>query len=126
VFSFVIVMGGKKNSYKSCRRKFRRKFPEAYPSGDTVSKLVKKARTHCILLDRKPLKIDHILTEENLDDIGHRLEDSPRKSMRRLAQQSGVSVGSAWTATELLHIRQYKFTLPEIKPVDYEKKSEVL
>jgi hypothetical protein len=32
-------------------------------------------------------------------------------------------VGSAWTATELLHIRAYKITVvPEIKPVDYEKR----
>jgi hypothetical protein len=35
---------------------------------------------------------------------------------------NGVSVGSAWTATKLLHIRPYKITVvPEIKPVDYEK-----
>jgi hypothetical protein len=40
-----------------------------------------------------------------------------------LAQQNGVSVGSAWKATnKLLHIRPYKITVaPEIKHVDYEK-----
>jgi hypothetical protein len=33
-----------------------------------------------------------------------------------------VSVGSAWKATELLHIQPYKITLvPEITPVNYEK-----
>jgi hypothetical protein len=33
-----------------------------------------------------------------------------------LAQESGVSVGSAWTATKFLHIRPYKITVvPEIK-----------
>jgi hypothetical protein len=38
------------------------------------------------------------------------------------ARQSGVSVGSAWTATKLLHIRPYKITVvPEIKLVDYER-----
>ncbi|PNF15704.1 hypothetical protein B7P43_G12455 [Cryptotermes secundus] len=114
----------KTHSYKSCRRKFRHKFPETTcPSGDTISKLVKKVRTHGILIDRKPLKRNRVLTEEKLDDIGHRLENSPRKSLRRLAQQSGVSLGSAWTATKLLHIRPYKFTVVhEIKPVDYEKR----
>jgi hypothetical protein len=41
----------------------------------------------------------------------------------RLALQSGVSVGSAWIATKLLHIRPYKITVvPEIKPVCYEKR----
>jgi hypothetical protein len=35
----------------------------------------------------------------------------------------GVSVGSVWTTTKLLHIRPYKITLvPEILPVDYEKR----
>jgi hypothetical protein len=63
------------------------------------------------------LKRNRVLTEEKLDDIGHRLENSSRKSLRRLAQQSGVSVGSAWTA------RPYKITVvPEIKPMDYEKR----
>jgi hypothetical protein len=34
----------------------------------------------------------------------------------RLALQSGVAVGSAWTATKLLHIRPYKITVvSEIK-----------
>jgi hypothetical protein len=42
----------------------------------------------------------------------------------QLALQSGVSVGSAWTATKLLHIRMYEITVvPEIKPVDYEKRA---
>jgi hypothetical protein len=86
------------------------------PSGDTISKLVKKVRTHGVLLD-KLLKINRVLTKEELDDIGRRLENSSRKSLRRLALQSGDFVGSAWTATELLHIRPYKITVvSEIKP----------
>jgi hypothetical protein len=57
----------KTNSYKSCRRKFRRKFPDTTcPSGDTISKLVKKVQTQGILIDRKPLKINRVLTEESL------------------------------------------------------------
>jgi hypothetical protein len=52
------------------------------------------------LIDRKPLKRYRVLTEETLDDIGLRLENSPRISLRRLALQSGVSVGSTWTATK--------------------------
>jgi hypothetical protein len=75
------------------------------------------------LIDRKPLKRNHVLTEDKLDDIGNRLENSPQKSLRRLARQSGFSVGSAWTATKMLLILRYKMTVvPEIKPVDYEKR----
>jgi hypothetical protein len=36
-------------------------------TGDTVSKLVKKVLTHGILIDRKPLKINRVLTEEKND-----------------------------------------------------------
>jgi hypothetical protein len=42
--------------------------------------------------------------------------------LQRLAQKSGVSVGSACKATELLHIHPYKITVvPEIKPVNNEE-----
>jgi hypothetical protein len=47
---------------------------------------VKKVRTNGILIDRKSLKRNDVLTEEKLDDIGHRLENSSLKSLRRLAQ----------------------------------------
>jgi hypothetical protein len=57
----------KKNSYKSCRRKFHHKFPNTTcPSGDTISKLVKKVWTNCILIDIKPLKRNCVLTEGKL------------------------------------------------------------
>jgi hypothetical protein len=49
------------------------------------------------------------------------------KSLQQLALQSDVSVSSVWTATKLLRIRLCKITVvPEIKPMDYIKKSEVL
>jgi hypothetical protein len=87
---------------------------------------VKKLRNHGILIDRKPLKRNRVLSEEKLDD-SRRIENSPRKPLRRLALQSGVSVDSSWTATKLLHIHPFNITVvPEIKPVRYEKKGEVL
>jgi hypothetical protein len=42
-----------------------------------------------------------VLTEEKLDDIGARFEHPPRKSLKRLAQETGVSKSSARTATQL-------------------------
>jgi hypothetical protein len=62
---------------------------------------VKEVRTHVILIDRKPLKRNYVLTQEKLDDISHQLENSPRKSLQQLAQQSDVSVGTMWKTTEL-------------------------
>jgi hypothetical protein len=42
----------------------------------TISKFVKKVRTHSMLIGRKPLKRNRVLTEEKLDDIDHQLENS--------------------------------------------------
>jgi hypothetical protein len=43
-----------------------------------------------------------VLTEEKLDDIWARLEHTPRKSLKRLAQETGVSKSNARMATQLL------------------------
>jgi hypothetical protein len=42
-----------------------------------------------------------MLTEEKLDDIGARLEHTPIKSLKRLAQETGVSKRNARMATKL-------------------------
>jgi hypothetical protein len=45
------------------------------------------------------------------------------KMFAAISTRGGVSVGSAWTAIELLLVRPFKITVvPEIKPVDYEKR----
>jgi hypothetical protein len=75
------------------------------PAEDIISKLVKKVGTRGILVSRKPLEGNNVLTEVKLDDLSRRLENSSRGSLLRLALQSGVSVGSVWTATKLKHIR---------------------
>jgi hypothetical protein len=104
-FSFLIVLWKKKLIHKSCRRKYHHKFPNTTcPSADTISKLVKRVWTNSILIDRKPLKINCVLSEEKLDDFGCQSEKSPPKSLRRLALQRGVSVSRVSTATKLLHI----------------------
>jgi hypothetical protein len=49
-----------------------------------------------------------VLTEK-LDDIGARLEHTPRKSLKHLAK-TGVSKSSARKATQLLQLRPYQTT----------------
>ena len=47
----------------------------------------------------------HVLTEETLDEIGERLEHPPpQKSLKRLSQETGVSVSSVTRATKLLKL----------------------
>jgi hypothetical protein len=44
-----------------------------------------------LFIDTKQKHKHRLLTEEALGDIGARLEYTPRKSLKRLAQETGVS-----------------------------------
>ena len=46
----------------------------------------------------------HVLTKETLDETGERLEHTPEKSLKRLSQETGVSVSSVQRATKLLKL----------------------
>jgi hypothetical protein len=63
------------------------------------------------LIDKKQKHKCRVLTEEKLDDIGARLERTPRKSLKRLAQETGMSKPSARTAAELRKLRPYETAL---------------
>jgi hypothetical protein len=52
-----------------------------------------------------------VLTKKKLDDVGARLEHTPRKSLEHLAEETGVSKSSARTATQLPKLRPYKITV---------------
>ena len=86
---------------------------------DTVRKLVNKFRETGSVLDRKPQRTPHELTEEKLNEIEQTLERSPRKSLSRLSQKTGVSQFSAWKATKLLKLEPHKITVvQELQPRD--------
>jgi hypothetical protein len=91
----------KKKLTRKCIRKFRRKYPDSpVPTASCVSKLVKKWRATGSVCDMKHSK-RIVLTGENIRDI----------EVRRLAQETGVSLGSAFTATKLIKYRPYKVTV---------------
>ena len=90
---------------------FRDRFPYIRaPHRDTVRKLVNRFRETGSVLDRKPQRT-HVLTEEKFDEIEQTLERSPRKSLSKLSQGTGVSQFSAWKATTLLKLKPYKITV---------------
>jgi hypothetical protein len=90
----------KYGSAGKCRRKFRRKFrDESVPSRQTIHNMVNQLRTTELLIDKKQKHKRRVLTEQKLDDIGNRLEQTPGKSRKRPAQETGVSKPSARTAT---------------------------
>jgi biotin operon repressor len=91
-----------------CRRKFRRKFrDERLSSRKTIHNLVNKLRTTGLLIDKKTKHERWVLTEK-FHDVGASLEQAPRKLLKRLAQETGVSESSARTAIQLLKLRPYK------------------
>jgi hypothetical protein len=63
-----------------------------------------------LIIDKKTKHKRPVLTEDKLDDTGPRLEHTPRKSLERLPQETGVPKSSARTATQLLKLRLYIIT----------------
>ncbi|PSN34968.1 hypothetical protein C0J52_24961 [Blattella germanica] len=96
-------------SKKSCgktRSKFRNKFPNRpVPTATAIKNLAKKFNETGSVINKKIKRTRHVLTEEKLDDIAERLEHSPKKSLKRLAQETGISESSARNATRLLKMK---------------------
>ena len=100
-------------STKSCcetRRKFRIKFPgRRVPHPSTIRRQAKRFKETGCVKNRNVNRRRHVLKEETLDDIGERLEDTPQKCLKRLSQETGISVSSVQRATKLLmKLKPYK------------------
>jgi transposase len=72
-----------------CRRKFR---DEKFPRTQTIHHLVNKLRSTGLLIDKNEKHKSKVLTEEKLDDLAARLEHTPRKSLKCLAQATKCKV----------------------------------
>lgn len=110
----------RKNHRRRVRR-FSRKYPDCtIPTESCLSKLMKKWHTTGSVCDIPRKRERHVLTVEKLEDIRVRLEISPRKSLKRLAQETDISKGSAHKATRLLKFRPYKqLFVQELKQADF-------
>jgi hypothetical protein len=65
-----------------------------------------------------------VLTYEKLEDFLTRLQIRPRKSLRRLSQETGVSVGSDFKAAKLIKFRPYGVgVVHEFEPIDASQRS---
>ena len=79
------------------------------PNPSTIRRLAKRLKETGSAKNRNVNRRRHVLTEETLNEIGERLEHNPQKSLKRLSQETGVSVPSVQSATQLLklHIRTF-------------------
>jgi transposase len=111
----------KSGCIRTVRRRFAHKFQDVtIPHRKTIHAIVNKVRQTGSLLDRKrTVSKRRVLTEEKLDEIGARLEHSPRKSLRLIAQETGISKTSARTATILLKLKPNETrAVHEVQPHD--------
>jgi hypothetical protein len=68
----------------------------------TIHNLTNKRKKMGLVIDKKQKLKCRVLTKERLGDLGAILEHTPRKSLKCLAQETGVSKCSARMATQLL------------------------
>ena len=88
---------------------FRQSFPNSPETSEAmIYNLVKKFRTTGSVLKNERTCVKRVLTEEMLDEIGHRLERSPMKSSYHVAQQVGVSQSSVIRDTKLLILEPFQ------------------
>jgi hypothetical protein len=81
-----------------------------FPIRQTIHTFVNKLRPTGLLIDKKQKHKCQAFTEEKLNDTGAKLEHTPRKSAKCLAQEIGVLKSSARTTTKLLKLRSSKKT----------------
>ena len=92
-------------SCSETRRKFRVKFPGGpVPNPSTIRRQAKIFKETGSVKNRKVNRRRHVLTGGTLDEIGERLEHTLKKSLKRLSQETGVSVSSVQRATTLLKL----------------------
>ena len=73
-------------------------------SSTIIRRQAKRFKETGSVKNRKFNRRRHVLTEETLDGIGERLEHTHQKSLKRLSQETGVSVSSVQRATKLLKL----------------------
>ena len=70
------------------------------PNPSTIRRQAKRFKETDSIKNRKVNRRRHVLTEETLDEIGERLEHNPQKPLKRLSQETEVSVSSVQRATK--------------------------
>ncbi|KAJ4447277.1 hypothetical protein ANN_09281 [Periplaneta americana] len=105
--------GSLKAICKRCRREFEHRFAGVrIPSRSTIHDLSLKSDVPTgFFLNKKRVQQRRVLTEEKFDEVGVRLEHSPRKSLRRLGQEFNIFKTSAFVVTKLLKLKPYRVTV---------------
>ena len=112
---------------ESVKDEFQRRFPQTtVPHRDTVRDLISKFRETGSVIDASRSGRPSKATKEKLEDISDRLLRSPSKSLRKLSQQSGLSLGLTHKVVRKeLKLYPYKVrAVQELKDTDFRKRME--
>ena len=70
------------------------------PNPSTIRRHAKIFKETDSVKNRKVNRRRHVLTEETLDEVGERLEHPLQKSLKRLSQETRVSLSSVQRVTK--------------------------
>jgi hypothetical protein len=92
-------------SHAECQNAFRNSFPDSVVQNkSTIQRLVKFFRETGSIGEKRHSGRPSVLSNDSLEDIRARLLPSPRKSLRKLSQQTGMTYGSVQRATKRLKL----------------------
>jgi hypothetical protein len=95
-----------RSSARNCPTRLRRKCSDStVPGGSTVHNVITKVRHIRSVLYKNKSRKRSVVTEEKSDDIGTRLESSPKKKLRILALQCGLAKARFTLVKILLKLR---------------------
>jgi transposase len=80
-------------SYKHCQQRFGQRFPDVQvPNKSTIVRLIQRFRDQGSVADRSRSGRLTLLTPAVLHDVQQRFQQSPKKSPRRMSQETSLSV----------------------------------
>jgi transposase len=82
------------------------------PNKSTIQRLVERFRGTGSTGEKRRSGRPFVLSNDSLEDIRARSLQSPRKSLRKLSQQTGMTYGSVQRATKRLKLHPYRVLLP--------------
>jgi hypothetical protein len=108
---------------QNVRMRLEISFPDSVvPNKSTIQRLVERFRETGSTGEKRRSGRPSVLSIDNLEDIRARLLQSPRKSLRKLSQQSGMAYGSVQRVTKRLKLHPYRVQVcHELKEIDKRK-----
>ena len=110
------------SSLKQCQAAFFRKYGGRKPATkQTIANLVKLETTGSVLHIHASGKPP--MSDQTVADVKQRLQQSPKKSLRKLSQENGLSYTTSQRATKKAKLKAYRVTIvQELKPLDTQKR----